>query len=97
MAKPLSARAIETMRPGDKPKTDAGEHSGLRVYCGANGTKSFIYRYRSPETDKLTQIKIGDYRYIRVRDSERSKVSYTTPYECARSVNEITDEKVCVP
>lgn len=43
------------------------------------------------------RLKIGDYRYIRVRDSERSKVSYTTPYECARSVNEITDEKVCVP
>lgn len=69
MAKPLSARAIETMRPGDKPKTDAGEHSGLRVYCGANGTKSFIYRYRSPETDKLTQIKIGGYPQTTLADA----------------------------
>lgn len=59
--KPLSARAIETMRPGDKVKVDTGENAGLRVTCGASGGKSFIYRYRSPETGKLTQVKIGNY------------------------------------
>lgn len=59
--KPLSARAIETMRPGDKVKVDTGENAGLRVTCGASGGRSFIYRYRSPETGKLTQVKIGNY------------------------------------
>ncbi|MFT6555056.1 MAG: hypothetical protein ACJAZ5_002235 [Alloalcanivorax venustensis] len=34
--KPLSARAIETMRPGDKVKVDTGENAGLRVTCGAS-------------------------------------------------------------
>jgi hypothetical protein len=54
MSKPLSARTIEAMKPGDKVKVDVGEYSGLRMSCGKSGTKTFIYRYRSPETSKLT-------------------------------------------
>jgi len=61
MSKPLSARAIEVMKPGDKVKVDAGEYTGLRVSCGKTGTKAFIYRYISPETDKMTQVKIGRF------------------------------------
>lgn len=34
----------------------------LRVACGTKGKKIFIYRYRSPVTDKIIQIKIGGYR-----------------------------------
>lgn len=34
MSKPLSARAVETMRPSDSLKVDVGENSGLRVVCG---------------------------------------------------------------
>jgi len=61
MTKQLSARSIETMKPGDKVKTDTGEYAGLRVTCGKGGAKAFIYRYKSPETGKLTQIKVGRY------------------------------------
>lgn len=68
MPKPLSARAIEIMRPGDK-KADAGEYTGLRVHCGSKGTKSFVYRFKSPETDKLTQIKIGRYPQTTLADA----------------------------
>ncbi len=59
--KPLSARAVEVMKPGDKDRSDTGENSGLRISCGASGTKTFYYRYTSPATGKLTQIKIGNY------------------------------------
>ena len=60
-SKALSARAVETMRPGDTDKADSGENVGLRVSCGATGVRTFYYRYRSPETEKLTQFKLGTY------------------------------------
>ncbi|WP_415892556.1 tyrosine-type recombinase/integrase [Neptuniibacter sp. PT8_73] len=59
--KPLSPRAIEVMKPGDKVKADTAENSGLRIKCGRSGTKTFFYRYTSPVTGKLVQIKIGNY------------------------------------
>ncbi|ECO7186193.1 integrase [Erwinia persicina] len=60
-AKPLSFKAIEMMKPGDKDKADIGENRGLRVSCGATGVKSFFYRYTSPVTGKLAQVKIGNF------------------------------------
>lgn len=59
--KPLSFKAVEMMKPGDKDKADIGENRGLRVACGATGVKSFFYRYTSPLTGKLTQVKIGNF------------------------------------
>jgi len=59
MIKPLSARVIETMKPGSPVMSNASENTGLRVKCAKGGTKTFFYRYRSPETEKLTQLKIG--------------------------------------
>lgn len=67
--KPLSARAVETMKPGDRDKIDTGENSGLRVTCGSTGVKSFIYRYRSPETGKLTQVRIGRYPAVSLAEA----------------------------
>ena len=61
-SKQLSVRAIEAMRPGDKVKTDGAENAGLRVTCGSSGLKTFTYRYRSPETGKLVQVKIGNFQ-----------------------------------
>lgn len=49
------------MRPGDADKSDTGENIGLRVSCGSTGVRTFFYRYRSPETEKLTQLKLGVY------------------------------------
>lgn len=57
--KPLSSKAVEMMKPGDKNKADTGENRGLRVTCGASGIKTFFYRYTSPVTNKLSQVKIG--------------------------------------
>ncbi|MHB5982364.1 tyrosine-type recombinase/integrase [Klebsiella pneumoniae] len=59
--KPLSFKAVEMMKPGDKDKADIGENRGLRVSCGATGVKSFFYRYTSPLTGKLAQVKIGNF------------------------------------
>lgn len=67
--KPLSARAVEVMKPSDKDKSDTGENAGLRVSCGAAGTKSFFYRYTSPETGRLTQIKIGTYPTVSLAEA----------------------------
>ncbi|MAY43459.1 MAG: integrase [Oceanospirillaceae bacterium] len=69
MSKPLSARAVETMKPGDPVKIDAGENSGLRVTCGKTGTKTFIYRYKSPETGKLRQVSIGRYPQVSLSEA----------------------------
>ena len=33
--KPLTARTVEVMKPGDKDKSDTGENMGLKVTCGA--------------------------------------------------------------
>ena len=59
--KPLSSKAIEMMKPTDKNKADTGENRGLRVSCGASGIKTFFYRYTSPVTNKLSQVKIGSF------------------------------------
>ncbi len=59
--KPLSSRTVEVMKPGDKIKADTGENAGLRVKCGATGVKTFFYRYTSPITEKLVQVKIGNF------------------------------------
>ena len=67
--KPLSARAIESMRPGGPDKGDAGEYTGLRVSCGATGRKTFIYRFKSPETGKLTQLKIGNHPAVSLAEA----------------------------
>ena len=49
------------MKPGDPVKADVAENAGLRVKCLKSGAKTFFYRYKSPESQKLTQIKIGTY------------------------------------
>ena len=59
--KPLNAASIKAMKVGDKDLSDIEENEGLRVSCGKAGTKSFFYRYKSPITDKLCQIKIGRF------------------------------------
>lgn len=63
-AKPLSARAVESMRPGGKDKADTGENTGLRVRCGATGIRTFFYRYTSPEGGNLVQVKIGNFPQV---------------------------------
>lgn len=67
--KPLSSRAIDAMKPGSKVKSDTGENAGLRVKCGASGTTTFFYRYTSPLTGKLVQVKIGNYPIIQLAEA----------------------------
>lgn len=59
--KPLSTMALKAMKPGDKPLADVGENRGLRVMCGNGGTKTFIYRYKSPVTKGTCQIVLGHF------------------------------------
>lgn len=49
------------MRPKNKERSDTGENTGLRVFCRATGIKTFFYRYSSPVTHKLVQLKIGNF------------------------------------
>ena len=44
--KPLSFKAVEMMKPGDKDKADVGENRGLRVSCGATA------RIKAPPTGR---------------------------------------------
>ncbi len=73
--KPLSFRAIDSMKPGSKDLSDTGEYRGLRVSCGAAGTKSFYYRYKSPVTGKLVQMKMGTFPAMSLADA-RGKLEY---------------------
>lgn len=59
------------MKPGDKVLSDSGENSGLRVTCGASGTKTFYYRYTSPMTGKLAQLKIGNYPLVGLAEARQ--------------------------
>ena len=68
-AKALTSRAIEAMKPTSKELADSGENRGLRVTCGAKGIKTFIYRYRSPLTNKLVQISIGHYPTVSLAEA----------------------------
>ncbi|MCP8898976.1 tyrosine-type recombinase/integrase [Gilvimarinus xylanilyticus] len=58
---PISSAQIKALRSGDKDLADTGENRGLRVHCGAGGTKSFYYRYTSPLSKKLVQLQIGHF------------------------------------
>ncbi len=67
--KSLSSRTVEVMKSGDKDKADTGENAGLRVTCGATGVKTFFYRYTSPVTAKLAQVKIGNYPEVSLAEA----------------------------
>ncbi len=69
VTKPLSSRTVEVMKPGDKIKADTGENTGLRVKCGVTGVKTFFYRYTSPVTSKLVQVKIGHFPEISLAEA----------------------------
>ncbi|MEQ4674565.1 hypothetical protein ABN063_08355 [Providencia vermicola] len=49
------------MKPNSRDRSDTGENTGLRVFRGATGIKIFFYRYSSPVTHKLVQLKISNF------------------------------------
>jgi integrase len=59
------------MKPSSKDLSDAGEYRGLRVSCGSAGTKSFYYRYKSPLTGKLVQMKLGTFPAMSLSDARQ--------------------------
>jgi integrase len=67
--KPLNSATINRLKPTDKDLSDVGENRGLRVSCSNAGTKSFFYRYTSPETNKLTQIQIGRFPLVSLAEA----------------------------
>ncbi|WP_244153128.1 Arm DNA-binding domain-containing protein [Rodentibacter genomosp. 1] len=69
--KPLTTKTIEAMKPKDPDKADIGEYSGLRVTCGKTGLKTFFYRYSSPITQKLTQVKIGSFPAVSLAEARK--------------------------
>lgn len=68
-SKSLSAKTVESMRPKDRDIADTGENRGLRVTCGAAGTKTFFYRYPSPVTGRLVQVKIGNFPKVSLAEA----------------------------
>jgi len=69
--KPLSFRAIDSLKSDSRDLSDAGEYRGLRVTCGRAGTKTFFYRYKSPLTGKLVQMKLGSFPYMSLSDARQ--------------------------
>jgi hypothetical protein len=68
--KPLSTAAIKAMKPSCKDLSDTGENAGLRISCGATGTKAFYYRYRNPfNKAKTISMTFGHYPAIGLADA----------------------------
>ena len=67
--KSLNAATIKAMKSGDKDLSDVDENEGLRVSCGNAGAKTFFYRYKSPITNKLCQIKIGKFPHTSLAEA----------------------------
>ena len=65
----LTAAQIKAMRPDDSDLSDAGENRGLRVACGKGGRRTFFYRYRSPVTGKVVQMKLGLFPSISLSEA----------------------------
>ncbi|MEQ4925092.1 Arm DNA-binding domain-containing protein [Proteus hauseri] len=68
-AKSQSTKVIETMKPNRKDRSDTGENTALRLFFGATGIKIFFYRYSSPVTHKLVQLKIGNFPQISLSEA----------------------------
>lgn len=66
----LTDLIIRKMKAGAS-LADIGDHRGLRVRRGKTGTTVFTYRYRSPESGKLKQIKIGSYPETSLADARK--------------------------
>lgn len=66
---PLNSRKITAMKPGKAILADVGENRGLRISCGNAGTKTFFYRYTSPISNKLVQVKIGNFPTISLAEA----------------------------
>ena len=64
--KSLSSLTLNNLKSGELI-ADSGEYRGLRVSCGKSGVKTFIYRYRSPTTEKIKQYKIGRYQSSKLK------------------------------
>jgi integrase len=67
--KALYVSTIVAMKPSGKDLSDIEENEGLRVSCGKTGIKTFFYRYKSPLTNKLCQIKIGRFPSISLAEA----------------------------
>ncbi len=65
----LGPLTLKKLKPGAPVLVDNGENTGLRVKCGSTGLKTFSYRYKSPETGMLTQIKIGNFPNVSLSEA----------------------------
>ena len=83
-SKPLSSMALKAMKPGDKVLVDTGENRGLRMRCGNGGTKTFFYRYKSPVSQKLTQVIIGRFPGVSLADARLKLQELKTIKNCGR-------------
>jgi len=68
-SKPLTALGIKKMRSG-ATLTDAGEYRGLRVTRNTAGIR-FIYRFRHPDSNRLTQITLGHDPVMSLADARK--------------------------
>ena len=57
--KALTALSVKRLKSGYL--SDILPHSGLRIVVNKSGSKTWVYRYRSPLNNKLKQVKLGLY------------------------------------
>lgn len=75
-SKPLTALSVKRFKfnPSDKNYlSDAHPHKGLRFIANKNGTRTWIYRFRSND-GKLKQVKIGHYPEVEL---SAARVAFT--------------------
>ncbi len=57
-SKPLTSIKVKALK-ADQSIKDCGENAGLNVSCNKSGNKTFFYRYRSPNENRVKRVTIG--------------------------------------
>ena len=97
-SKPLTDAAIRHMEPGDE-RSDVGSSRGLRISCSAKKKKTFFYRYRSPDDNRLLQVKLGTYPDMTLLDARKKhhelQLIRNVEEKCPKAFLAEEKEKLC--
>jgi integrase len=89
--KPLNALSVKSLKSGYL--ADTHPHSGLRLVVNKSGSKTWIYRYRSPIDNKLKQIKLGGYPAMSLNQARVTLIGLKADREAGIDLQERKREK----
>lgn len=70
---PISTLAAKNLTDGYLLDYEEDVATGLRLVASPTGTKSWIYRYRSPTDGKMRQMKLGTYPAMPMKEARKKR------------------------